>query len=181
MASSADDWRSKSVNRSSSKVDHRALAHFVPPWIFDQLSWHNQLQYLMINRSWWQIIFWARLLPSPFLRHSFVFSFIRFNSADTKPPKQIFRHDSLQSSPISKHFAPSKSPLLKIGYCTITNLEQQRWSKLMHIFLPGVIPIPPKCKTRKRGGDKSSSHLHHFLSSSISSLSWGYLKTPFAT
>ena len=96
MASSADDWRSKSVNRSSSKVDHRALAHFVPPWIFDQLSWHNQLQYLMINRSWWQIIFWARLLPSPFLRHSFVFSFIRFNSDEKKDYqanfKAIFSH-----------------------------------------------------------------------------------------
>ena len=96
-------------------------------------------------------------------------------------PSKFLGKTQFNLLPFKKHFAPSKSPLLKIGYCTITNLEQQRWSKLMHIFLPGVIPIPPKCKTRKRGGDKSSSHLHHFLSSSISSLSWGYLKTPFAT
>ena len=55
MASSADDWRSKSVNRSSWKVEPSSLHR----WIFDQLSWHNQLQHLIMNRTWWQIIFWA--------------------------------------------------------------------------------------------------------------------------
>ena len=48
----------------------------------------------------------------------------------------------------------------------VTNLELG-WSKLMHILARGHPHLSPKCKTRKRDSDKSSSHLHHFLSSSI--------------
>ena len=63
-------------------IDHHRRSMIESRWIFDQLSWHNQLQYLITNRSW-QIIFWARLLPpASFLRHSFVFSFIRFKSGE---------------------------------------------------------------------------------------------------
>ena len=73
MASSADDWRSKSVNRSSWKVEPSSLHR----WIFDQLSWHNQLQHLIMNRTWWQIIFWALdCYLQPFLWDPFVFTFI---------------------------------------------------------------------------------------------------------
>ena len=56
--------------------------------------------------------------------------------------------------------------LVKIGYCIITNLEQQRWSKLMHIFLPGVIPIPQNAKQGNESWGKVTNH--HFLASSIS-------------
>ena len=65
-------------------IDHHRRSMIESRWIFDQLSWHNQLQYLITNRSW-QIIFWARLLPpASFLRHSFVFSFIRFKSGEKR-------------------------------------------------------------------------------------------------
>ena len=97
-------------------IDHHRRSMIESRWIFDQLSWHNQLQYLMINRSWWQIIFWARLLPSPFLRHSFVFSFIRFNSDEKKRlPSKFLGKTQFNLLPFKNTSLPRNLHFWKLG------------------------------------------------------------------
>ena len=162
MASSADDWRSKSVNRSSWKVEPSSLHR----WIFDQLSWHNQLQHLIMNRTWWQIIFWELDYYLQLFYETHLFS------PSLAKKELLFKY---QCSGFIIWYG------VEIACCMVTNLELG-WSKLMHILARGHPHLSPKCKTRKRDSDKSSSHLHHFLSSSIFKIDPRLFgKTPFYT